>query len=63
MIVTEGIIKLEKKIDMQVLLTEPPMNPKRNREKLIETMFEKYQFEGVYVAVQAVLTLYAQGRA
>eukprot|EP00039_Didymoeca_costata_P018299 m.332965 g.332965 ORF g.332965 m.332965 type:complete len:393 (-) comp17036_c0_seq1:141-1319(-) len=45
----------------KVLLTEPPMNPKRNREKLIETMFEKYQFEGVYVAVQAVLTLYAQG--
>jgi len=27
----------------------------------VETMFEKYQFEGVYVAIQAVLTLYAQG--
>ena len=24
-------------------------------------MFETYQFEGVYVAIQAVLTLYAQG--
>ena len=24
-------------------------------------MFEKYQFEGVYIAIQAVLTLYAQG--
>lgn len=45
----------------QVLLTEPPMNPKRNREKMITTMFEKYGFEGVYIAVQAVLTLYAQG--
>ena len=45
----------------KVLLTEPPMNPKRNREKMIETMFEKYGFEGVYIAVQAVLTLYAQG--
>jgi len=27
----------------------------------VETMFEKYGFESVYVAVQAVLTLYAQG--
>ena len=25
-------------------------------------MFETYQFSGVYVAIQAVLTLYAQGR-
>lgn len=25
-------------------------------------MFEKYQFQGVYVAIQAVLTLYAQGK-
>jgi len=24
-------------------------------------MFEKYQFDGVYIAIQAVLTLYAQG--
>ena len=24
-------------------------------------MFEKYKFEGVYIAIQAVLTLYAQG--
>lgn len=24
-------------------------------------MFEKYQFNGVYIAIQAVLTLYAQG--
>eukprot|EP00730_Choanoeca_flexa_P016074 TRINITY_DN7525_c0_g1_i1.p1 TRINITY_DN7525_c0_g1~~TRINITY_DN7525_c0_g1_i1.p1 ORF type:complete len:395 (+),score=107.49 TRINITY_DN7525_c0_g1_i1:89-1273(+) len=45
----------------KVLLTEPPMNPKRNREKMIEEMFEKFEFEGVYIAIQAVLTLYAQG--
>ena len=24
-------------------------------------MFEEYQFAGVYIAIQAVLTLYAQG--
>ncbi|XP_052767355.1 actin-related protein 2 [Mya arenaria] len=45
----------------KVLLTEPPLNPTRNREKMIEVMFEKYQFAGVYVGIQAVLTLYAQG--
>jgi actin-related protein 2 len=45
----------------KVLLTEPPMNPKVNRQKMCEIMFEEYGFGGVYVAIQAVLTLYAQG--
>lgn len=36
------------------------MNPTKNREKMIEVMFEKYGFAGAYVAIQAVLTLYAQ---
>ncbi|XP_065919822.1 actin-related protein 2 [Dysidea avara] len=45
----------------KVMLTEPPMNPMKNREKMVELMFEQYQFEGVYIAIQAVLTLYAQG--
>ena len=47
--------------DCKVMLTEPPMNPLKNREKMIEMMFEKYGFAGSYVAIQAVLTLYAQG--
>jgi len=45
----------------KILLTEAPMNPAANRQKMVQTMFETYNFEGVYVAVQAVLTLYAQG--
>jgi actin-related protein 2 len=45
----------------KILLTEPPMNPAKNREKLIETMFEKYQFCAANVSIQAMLTLYAQG--
>lgn len=60
----------------KLLLTEPPMNPMKNRQKMVEVwehffscqylsiiqvMFEHYQFEGLYVAIQAVLTLYAQG--
>jgi actin-related protein 2 len=45
----------------KILLTEPPMNPLKNREQMCEVMFERYQFGGVYVAIQAVLALYAQG--
>ena len=46
----------------KVLLTEPPMNPKINRQRMCQVMFEDYGFDGVYVAIQAVLTLYAQGK-
>lgn len=45
----------------KILLTEPPMNPLRNREQMCEVMFDRYGFGGVYVAIQAVLALYAQG--
>merc|ERR1719468_1074545 len=44
-----------------IMLTEPPMNPNRNRETMLEEMFEHYGFHGAYLAIQAVLTLYAQG--
>lgn len=37
------------------------MNPRKNREEMCQIMFEEYGFDGVYVAIQAVLTLYAQG--
>ena len=37
------------------------MNPLKNREQMCEVMFERYGFGGVYVAIQAVLALYAQG--
>mmetsp|Transcript_39982 Transcript_39982/g.98065 ORF Transcript_39982/g.98065 Transcript_39982/m.98065 type:complete len:394 (+) Transcript_39982:38-1219(+) len=47
--------------ECKILLTEPPQNPKSNREKLVEVMFEKYGFAAAYVAIQAILTLYAQG--
>ncbi len=45
----------------KILLTEPPMNPKKNREEMAQIMFEEYGFDGVYVAIQAVLTLIRQG--
>lgn len=45
----------------KIMLTEAAMNPKRNREKLVECMFETFGFDGVHCSIQAVLTLYAQG--
>ncbi|KAJ1678475.1 Arp2/3 complex subunit, actin nucleation center, partial [Spiromyces aspiralis] len=47
--------------ECKILLTEAPLNPLSNREKMAEVMFETYGFQGVYIAIQAVLTLYAQG--
>lgn len=54
-------MQLPKISNGKILLTEPPMNPVKNREQMCEVMFEKYNFGGVYVAIQAVLALYAQG--
>ena len=45
-----------------VLLTEAPMNPKANRERMISIMFEIFDVPAVYVAIQAVLALYSAGR-
>ena len=46
--------------EYKIMLTEPPQNPVKNREQLIQRMFETYEFGAANVSIQAMLTLYAQ---
>jgi len=45
-----------------VLLTEAPLNPRKNREKAAEIFFETFNVPALFISVQAVLSLYASGR-
>lgn len=45
-----------------VLLTEPPLNPRANRDIAAQLMFEAFNVPALYMSIQAVLSLYASGR-
>lgn len=48
--------------DHPVLLTEPPLNPRKNRDIAAQIMFETFNIPALYMSIQAVLSLYASGR-
>lgn len=45
----------------KVVQTEAALNPARNRERMVETMFERYGFDGVNISIQAIMALSSQG--
>jgi centractin len=45
-----------------VLLTETPLNPMSNRERIAEIFFETFNVPALFFAPQSVLSLYASGR-
>ena len=46
-----------------IILTEPSLNPKENREKFSQIFFETYQVPSLYIANQAILALNSTGRS
>lgn len=59
--VFDNVLKV-KPTEYEILLTEPPLNPTSNREKVVKILFEVFNCRACYLSIQAVLALYASGR-
>ena len=57
----EKKLKVDPK-NCQIMLTDSPTNIPENREKMTETMFEKFDPAGIYIANQSALSMYSAGR-
>ena len=47
--------------EISILITESPLNPKKNREKLAETLFETFNVQKLHIANSSMLALYSYG--
>jgi actin beta/gamma 1 len=47
--------------EISVLITESPLNPKKNRAKLAETLFETFNVQKIHIANSSMLSLYSYG--
>jgi len=48
--------------DYVILVSDPPFNPKANREKTKQILFETFNFRAMYIAMQAEMAMCATGR-
>lgn len=48
--------------ERNVLISDPPIAPKINREKITQIMFEKFNVQGLFISVQAMLSMYSVGK-
>lgn len=48
--------------EYNIMVTEPPLNPKKNREKLVQILFDTFNVPGVYLATPPALSLYSAGK-
>jgi actin-related protein 2 len=47
--------------ETSIFLTEPILNPLKNKQKMCESIFETFQVPRLQVGVQALMSLYSQG--
>ncbi|XP_044854762.1 actin-like protein 9 [Mauremys mutica] len=45
-----------------LLMSDPPLSPTTNREKMVEVVFESLNSPGMYMAYHSVLSVYAHGK-